>query len=332
MIRFAARRLLVAVVQVMLVTLIAYLLFFVVASVTGATPAQRMAGHAATPAQIARVSHVIGTDRPWYAQYFHFLGNVVQGNFGYSFNQRRPVSDIIFPAASVTSSLVLFTVILWLLIAIPVGLVGALRPRSVQDRILSVLIQLAIAAPVFWVAPMFSYLFGFQPSQGRFLGIPLWGSVSWLPIQGYVSFTHDPIEWAHHLVLPGLALALGFAAIYARFVRALVLEQLGEEYVLVARAKGATEAKIIRSHITPVVAPLIVTLLGLDIGATLSGVLFVEQVFGLPGLGYAAFNSIQNLDYPLTMGSITLAGLMAVAANTIADLGQAVLDPRIRSA
>ena len=315
----------------LLVTLIAYLLFFVVATVAGATPAQRVAGRTATPAQIRRVAHILGTDRPWYEQYAHFLGNVLHGNFGYSFNQRRPVSDIVIPAATVTFGLVLFAVVLWLLIATPVGLLGALRPRSPGDRLLSVLTQLAIAAPVFWVAPMLSYLLAYQPVEGHFLGIPLWGSVNWFPIQGYVNFTSSPLEWAHHLILPALALALGFAAIYARFIRALVLEQLGEEYVQVARAKGASEGRIVRRHIGPVVAPTIVTLLGLDVGATLSGVLFVEQVFGLPGLGYAAFNSIQNLDYPLTMGAITLAGLMAVAANTLADIGQAVLDPRIRA-
>ena len=109
-----------------------------------------------------------------------------------------------------------------------------------------------------------------------------------------------------------------------------MLEQLSEEYVKTARAKGASEWRIIRHHIRPLVAPAIVTLLGLDVGVALGGALFVEQVFGLPGLGYVGLSSIQNLDYPLTVGTITFAALVAVAANAAADLAQAMLDPRVR--
>jgi peptide/nickel transport system permease protein len=113
-------------------------------------------------------------------------------------------------------------------------------------------------------------------------------------------------------------------------VRALVSEQLGEDYVLVARAKGASETRILGLHIGRIVAPSIVTMLGLDVGAMMGGALFVEQAFGLPGLGYIAYSSIQSLDYPLTMGTITFAALMAVLLNAVADLVQAILDPRVR--
>jgi peptide/nickel transport system permease protein len=274
----------------------------------------------------------MGIDRPWYDQYFHFVRKLVVGNFGYSFDRRQPVSQIVFPAAGVTASVVVGAAILWLAIAIAVGLLGALRPRSLIDRVLTVGVQLSIAAPVFWIAPMLAFLLAYQPTQGKLLGIPLGRRIDWLPIEGYVGPVANPFEWAHHLILPWVALAIGFAALYARFVRALVLEQLSEEYVKTARAKGAGEWRVIRSHIGRVVAPSIVVLLGLDVGVALGGSLFVEQVFGLPGLGYVGLSSIQQLDYPLTVGVITFAALVAVVANAVADLVQAALDPRVRTA
>jgi peptide/nickel transport system permease protein len=330
MLRFTARRLAIGVIQVLIVTFLAFFLFYVISSLTGANPAQRIAGKAATPEQVARIAHQIGIDRPWYEQYWSFLTNVIQGNFGFSFLQRLPVSQIIFPAAGVTAALVIGAAVLWLLIAIPVGLIGALRPRSAADRVSSVIVQILISAPVFWVAPMLAYLFAYQPSQGTFLWFHI-PHLTIFPILGYVHPEKSVTGWINSLMLPCLALALGFAAFYARFIRAFVLEQLNEDYVLVARAKGASTGHILRSHIGPIVTPAIVTLLALDVGATLGGALFVEVTFALPGLGFIAFNSIQNLDYPLTVGVITFAALMAVLANTLADIVQAALDPRVRA-
>jgi peptide/nickel transport system permease protein len=329
MTRFIFRRLLIAALQVLIVTLVAYALFYVISALTGADPAQRVAGRAATPDQVARVAHVLGTDRPLWEQYARFLAGVLRGDFGYSFQQRLPVSEILYPAAGVTVGLVLGAAVVWMLIALPVGLIGALRPRSVSDRLSAVAIQVAISAPVFWVAPMFAYLFAYQPSQGILLGLRI-PPISIFPIQGYVSPTDSVTGWVASMFLPWTALAVGFAAFYARFVRAFVLEQLGEDYVLVARAKGGSTAHILRSHIAPIVAPAIITLLALDVGASLGGALFVEVTFGLPGLGYLAYSSIQNLDYPLTVAVVTFAAFMAVLANTLADIGHAALDPRVR--
>ena len=329
MTRFVIRRLAVAVLQVLTVTFIAYMLFYVISALTGADPAQRVAGKAASPEQVARVAALLGTDKPWWQQYFNFLSGVLHGDFGYSFQQRIPVSDLLFPAAFVTASLVIGAAIIWMLVAVPVGLIGALRPRSAADRVSAVLIQIAIAAPVFWVAPMIAYLFAYQPSQGTFLGLSI-PPVQFFPIGGYTDPWVSAGDWVRSLILPCTALALGFAAFYARFIRAFVLEQLSEDYVLVARAKGGATRHILRSHIGPLVAPAILTLLALDVGATLGGALFVEVTFGLPGLGYLAYSSIENLDYPLTVGVVTFAALMAVLANTLADIAQAALDPRVR--
>jgi peptide/nickel transport system permease protein len=328
--KFLLRRLLVAVGQVLLVTLLAYLLFYVISDVTGASPAQRVAGHAATPAQIARVAKLLGTNKPIYVQYANFLVHAVQGNFGYSFLQRQSVLSIVLPAAGVSMSLILVAVVMWILMAVPIGLVGALRPRSIWDRLLTVFAQVSIATPVFLLAPLLSYALAFEPTQGSLLGIPLGGSVTIFPIEGWVSLTADPLGWIYHLLLPGFVLALGFTGFYARFVRALVLEQMDEDYVRTARSKGAGRWRVLRSHVGRVVAPSIITLLGLDLGAAIGGVLFVEVVFGLPGLGFVAVNSIQNLDYPVTVGVVTFTGLLTVAAMTLSDLAVAFLDPRVR--
>lgn len=330
MIGFAARRLAAVAFQIVLVTFIAYALFFVVSAATGATPEQRVAGRTATPEQVARVAEILGTDRPIYEQYLRFLGGIAQGDFGYSFAYRQPVSNLLFPAAGVTAALVALAAILWMALAIPLGLAGALRVGSRLDRLLTALTQIGISAPVFWVAPMLVYFLAFLPSQGVLFGIDVGTSVTLFPIQGYTDFAESPFEWLRHLLLPAIALSIAFAAFYARFVRALVREQLDQEYVLVARAKGLSTGGIVRHHIGPVIAPALIILLGLDVGATLGGALFVEQTFGLPGIGFLAVSSIRNLDYPMTVGAITLAALMAVIANTVADLAQAAFDPRVR--
>ncbi len=179
-------------------------------------------------------------------------------------------------------SLILVAGVMWIMMAVPIGLLGALRPRSFWDRVMTILAQVAIATPVFWLAPLLSYVLAFEPNQGNFLGIPLGTSVNVFPIQGWVSLTANPWQWLHHLLLPAYALALGFTGFYARFVRALVLEQLDEDYVRTARSKGAGRWRVLRSHVGRVVAPSIITMLGLDLGAAIGGVLFVELVFGLP--------------------------------------------------
>jgi peptide/nickel transport system permease protein len=327
---FLLRRLAGGFLQLVVITLLTWAIFFVISDLTGANPAERFAGKTASREQIARVAHQLGTDRPYWVQYADYDWRLLHGDFGYSYGQNRPVADIIFPAAATTASLVVGAALIWLAIGAVIGLVGALRPRSFADRGLMVLALLGISVPVFWLAPMVSYVLAYQPTQGHVLGIDLGGPHRWFPIDGYANLRSDPVQWAYHLVLPWLTFAVGFAAIYARYVRALTLEQLGQDYVRTAVAKGAPRRRVLARHVAPNVAPVVVTLLGLDIGIALGGVLFVEQVFGLPGLGYIGLHSIQQLDYPLVAGVITFAAVIAVVANTIVDIVQGMLDPRVR--
>ena len=331
MTRFVVRRLGGVVMQVVIITFLAWMLFFVIARFTGATPALRAAGRNPSPERLAEVAHKLGTDRPYIVQYLRFLRGIFVGDFGYSFIQRRPVSDILFPAARATAAVVIGGAIVWLLIAIPVGAYGALRPRSIGDVMGRTFAIFGMSVPIFWVAPMLSFLLAYQPTQGVLLGLHVLPKGTRLfPIDGYVRLGDSPGQWAHHLLLPWLAYATTFAAVYARYIRTLVIEQLGEDYVRTAEAKGMRMSRLLARHVGRNVAPILAVLLGVDIGIALGGTLFVETVFNIPGLGYTGINSIQNLDYPLITGVITFAAVAAVAANTMVDLLHGFLDPRVR--
>jgi peptide/nickel transport system permease protein len=328
---FVVRRIGAGLVQLLVITFLAWLLFFVIASFTGATPALRVAGRNPTPERIKQVEHSLGTDRPYWQQYGSFVKGLAHGDFGYSFNQRRPVSDIIFPAAAATASLVIGAAVVWMLIAVPIGTYGALHPRSVGDVTGRVFAILGMSIPIFWVAPMLSYLLAYQPTQGLLFGLPILPKGTHLfPIDGYVKFTDSPAEWFHHLMLPWLAFATTFAAVYARYVRTLTMEQMSDDYIRTAEAKGMRTSRLLFRHVGRNVAPVLAVLLGVDIGIALGGTLFVETVFNIPGLGYTGIYAIQTLDYPLVTGVITFAAIVAVAANTVVDLIHGLLDPRVR--
>jgi peptide/nickel transport system permease protein len=329
--RVLIRRLLGAVVQILIVTLFAWLLFYVIAKFTGASPAQRIAGKTASRAQIELVTRLLGLNKPYWEQYVIFMNHLIHGNLGFSYVQMRPVSAIIWPATRATASLVLGAAVIWLLIAAPIGGYGGFRPRSAGDIAGRAVAIVGMSIPVFWLAPMIAYFLGYQPTQGELFGLPILPvGTSIFPIQGYTNFGQNPLEWAYHLLLPWLTLAIGFAAVYIRFIRTLTAEQLGEDYARTARAKGASTVRVLITHVGRNIAPTVTVLLGADIATALTGVFFVETVFGIPGLGYTGLSAIENLDYPVITGVIIVAAIIAVLANTVVDLLHAVLDPRLR--
>lgn len=328
---FVVRRLLGGLVQLVIVTLLAWFLFYVIARFTGASPALRAAGRNPTPERIAQAEKLLGTDKPYWQQYLSFLNGILHGDFGYSFNQRRPVSDIIFPAAAATASVVVGAAVVWMMIAIPIGTLGALRPRSAGDVMGRVFAIIGMSIPIFWIAPMLSYWLAYQPTQGELFGmsiLPVGTRI--FPIDGYVRLVDNPAQWAYHLLLPWLAYSTTFAAIYARYVRTLTVEQMSEDYVRTARSKGMPTRRLLVRHVGRNVAPILIVLLGIDIGIALGGTLFVESVFNIPGLGYTGINAIQTLDYPLVTGVVTFAAVAAVVVNTLVDVAHGFLDPRVR--
>jgi peptide/nickel transport system permease protein len=311
------------------VTIVTYIIFYAIP----ADPARLACGQRATPECIARAAHYLGTDRPLYVQYGKFFGRLMpfslsggphlkEPSLGRSFTNRESVNYVIGQAAPVTASLVFGGAVFWMLIALPVGILSALRPRSLLDRGAMVFVLVGISAHPVWIGLIFAYFFGFK------LGL--------FPITGYACFfdcgqaQQGPVQWAYHLVLPWATFAILFAALYARMIRANVMEALGEDYVRTARAKGAPEWLVMRSHVLRNALLPIVTMLGMDIGIALGGAIFTETVYGLPGLGKTAIQAIENFDLPTTQGVVVFATLCIIAFNLFVDVMYAVIDPRIR--
>ena len=301
------------------VTLVAYVLFFLIPN----NPARLVAGQAATNAEIIRVEHYLGTDRPVYVQYAKFLDRlVIHQSLGYSFRNRQSVNSIIGNAAPVTASLVVGGAIFWMLLALPIGILSALRPRSLLDRASMTFVLIGISAHPIWIGLIFAYFFGFK--------------LHWAPITGYCDFINPstdcggPVQWAYHLVLPWVTFALLYAALYVRMIRANVLDTMHEDYVRTARAKGAPEWMVHRSHILRNALIPVVTMLGMDISLALGGAVFTETVYSLPGLGKTAIFGLTNNDIPIVEGVIVFVTLAIIVFNLVVDLLYAWIDPRIR--
>ena len=322
MFRYLIRRLLWAVVLFLAVTIVTFVIFFI----TPSDPARLVAGRGATEADIERARKFIGLDDPVPIQYLNYLKRLVfDQSLGFSFATRQDVNDIVFAAAPVTASLVFGGAILWMIVSLPVGVFSALRPRSLFDRIAMTFVLIGVSAHPVWIGLIFAYFFGYR-----------WGDITHLPITGYAEFFSPataeggPVEWFRHMVLPWMTFALLFSALYVRMIRANVMETMNEDYVRTARAKGASESTVLRSHILRNAMLPVVTILGMDIGLALGGAVFTESVYSLPGLGAMAIRSIENLDFPVTMGIVIFATMAVIVFNLVVDLLYAVIDPRIR--
>jgi peptide/nickel transport system permease protein len=317
--RYLIRRVLWASVLFVVVTAITYVIFFVVP----ADPAALACGQRATPACVASAKAFFGLDDPVVVQYWHFLERiVVHQDLGHSFTNRQSVNEIVKAAAPVTASLVLGGALFWLTLAIPVGVLSALRPRTLLDRIAMVFVLAGISAHPVWIGLLFAYFIGYKAGL--------------TPITGYCDLfgggtgCGGPVQWAYHLLLPWLTFMILYAALYVRMIRANVMETLNEDYVRTARAKGAPEPRVLRSHVLRNSMLPIVTILGMDIGIALGGAVFTETVYGLPGLGRQLVNSIASFDLPVTMGLVVFTTTSIIFFTLVVDLLYAWIDPRIR--
>jgi peptide/nickel transport system permease protein len=317
--RYLIRRLLWAGVLFVAVTVVTYVIFFIIP----ADPARLAVGQRATPDEVARARHFLGLDKPVPVQYLLFMRRLVlHHSLGRSFINRQDVLQVILQAAPVTASLVLGGVILWMAIALPIGILSALRPRSLLDRTSMVFVLVGISAPVVWIGLILQYFIGFK--------------LGWTPNAGYCDLLNTqggcggPIDWGYHLILPWMTFALLFAAIYVRMIRANVMDTMNEDYVRTARAKGAPEQRVIRAHVLRNALLPVVTMLGMDIGIALGGAIFTETVFGLPGLGKLAVTSIEGFDLPTIEGIVIFTTLCIIVFNVLVDVLYAWIDPRIR--
>jgi peptide/nickel transport system permease protein len=319
MFRYLVRRILWAAVLFLVVTVVTYVIFFLIP----VNPAQQACGQRATPQCIAVATEHLGLDKPVYYQYGKFLYRlVVHFDLGRSFQNRQEVREIVLDAAPTTASLVFGGVVLWMLIALPIGILSALRPRSLLDRTTMVAVLIGISAHPVWIGLILSYFVGYK--------------LGWTPITGYCDFFNPatacggPIEWAHSMILPWATFATLFAALYVRMIRANVMEAINEDYVRTARAKGAPEWLVMRSHVMRNAMLPVVTMLGMDIGLALGGAIFTETVFSLPGLGRTALQAVTTFDLPTVQGIVVFSTVAIIVFNLIVDLLYAWIDPRIR--
>jgi peptide/nickel transport system permease protein len=317
--QYLIRRLLWAIVLFIAVTLVTYVIFFI----TPSDPARLAAGQGATPADVQKVAERLHLDEPIYQQYARFLWELVgHQSLGTSFVNRQDVNDIVVRSAPVTASLVFGGAIMWLLVSIPIGIISALRPRSLIDRAGMVFVLIGLSAHPVWIGLILAYFIGFK--------------LGWTPITGYADFFNPtteaggPVQWAYHMILPWMTFALLFSALYVRLIRANVMETMNEDYVRTARAKGAPEGQVIRSHVLRNSMLPVVTILGMDIGLALGGAIFTESVFSLPGLGRQVLVSYENFDLPVIQGVVVFSTLCIIVFNLIVDLLYAWIDPRIR--
>ena len=322
---YITRRLVWAVLVVLVVTLFTFLIFYVMPP---GDPAVRFAGKSPNQETIAIVRKQFGLDKPWYEQYGRFVKNFVTGDewgwpgLGFSFDTRDSVRDQIAKKLPKTLSLAVGAAFIWVVVGVSIGIISAIKRGTLLDRFAMGFALFGISAPVFWLGLMGLWLFA---NTG---GGPSW--LHFLPGTGYVEFSESPKGWFLHLLLPWTVLAMLYAAFYARMTRGNLIETMGEDYIRTARAKGLGERKVVMKHGLRASLTPVVTMFGMDIALLVGGAVITETVFNIQGIGNWAVQSVFRSDLPAVVG-VTLVGAVAVAGmNLVVDIVYAWLDPRVR--
>lgn len=298
--------------------LLASLLIFWITAALPGDVAQVLLGTDATPEAVDELRARLGLDRPLPVRYAEWFGGVLVGDFGRSLLSGDPVMSLMAPRIAVTLWLVTFGIGLALLVALPAGMVAALKRRHWQGFAINALAQAGMAIPVFWGGIMLVLVFA------------VW--LRWLPANGYVSLTADPGQWAAHLVLPVLTLALIQGAVLVRYVRSAFVEVLNEDYYRTARAIGWTPFRALLRHGVRNAAISLVTVLGLQLSAVLVGAIVVETVFTLPGLGSLLLTAVSQRDLVVVQGVVMFLVLAVLLINALVDFSYLLIDPRQRTA
>ncbi|MGN6677669.1 MAG: ABC transporter permease [Streptosporangiaceae bacterium] len=315
---FLIRRMFSGLIVVFVVTTLTFLLFF--KAVPPIDVARLLAGKAATPVQLAQVARSHGLDLPWYTQYWHYLSGLVHGDLGFSYYSQEPVTTIIKQGLPATLSLVVGGVLLWLIAGIAVGILSATRPRTFFDRASTMGVLAFVSAPTFVIGQLLILVVFVPLSQHGF---------TWITT-GYTPFSTSIGGWVGAMILPWITLAIVQAAVYTRLSRGSLLDTLGEDYIRTARAKGLSERRVVYRHAVRAAMTPVVSQLGVDVGTLLGGVVVVEQVFGLQGVGQQTVQAITQGDGQLVLGFVIIATVFVVAANIVVDMAYAFLDPRVR--
>jgi len=305
MIRFLARRL---VLTVPVVLGVATLVFLLIHLVPG-DPIEAMLGEGATPVEVAALRTRLGLDKPLLRQYGAFLAALAHADLGESLRTNQRVAQVIGERLPATVELAGTAAVLALLLAIPAGVAAAVRGKGPIDRLATVLMLLGLSLPSFYLGPLLAIVFSVE--------------LGWLPVSGRGTVAH--------LVLPALTLAVPLAAVLGRMARVSLMRELDEPYILAARARGASPARVVVHALRNGLIP-IVTVFALQCGAVLTGAVITETIFAWPGVGRLLVQSIGFRDYPVVQGCVLLIAITYVAANFVADASYRLLDPRIRSA
>jgi peptide/nickel transport system permease protein len=312
MARFVLRRLVGMVAVLFAVSVLTFLIFNVIPN---SDPAQRMAGRNPTPELVASITKEWGFDDPLPQQYLTMMRKVFSGDL-ISYSGRENVNERIVEGIPATFSLCIGAAVIWMFFGILFGYLSAVRAGGRLDRALTVVAVAGISMPVFWLAAIFINYLTYKSEI--------------FPSGEYVEITSNPLEWAGHLILPWITLAILYAGFYSRVLRSSMLGVMNEDYVRTARAKGLSERRVMSRHVMRNSLIPIVTLFGLDFGALLGGAILIEALFNLNGIGQYANEALQNTDLPPIMAIVLFGAFFIVLFNTLVDIAYAWLDPRIR--
>ena len=319
--RYIVRRLLWVVVVLLIITAITFVIFFVMPPTD---PATTFGGRSPTPELIAEIEHQFGLDKPVYVQYGLWLKHLVLGDeygwpgLGFSYATRTPIRDLLLDRLPITITLAVGAALVWLCIGIPIGVISAVKRRSLVDRASMSLALFFVSAPVFWLGLMALWVF--------------WYKLKVSPGTGYVPISQSFTGWFSHMILPWTVLALLYAAFYARMTRGNLLDTLGQDYIRTARVKGLPESTVVLKHGLRASLTPLVTMFGLDLGGLIGGAVITETVFNLQGVGQWAVQSVFKGDLPAVL-AVTIVTAMAITlASLLVDIVYAYLDPRVRYA
>jgi peptide/nickel transport system permease protein len=298
------------------VILIVAVFVFLMLRLTPGDPAAIIAGDNANAEQIAAIRNRLGLDEPIFTQFFIWLGNLLRGDFGESFFFKKTVAELIASRIEPTLALSLFTIVIAVLVAVPLGVLAAYKQGTLVDKIVMGFSVLGFSVPVFVIGYSLIYLFAIK--------------LNWLPVQGYQRIGDGLGGFLQRLILPSVTLAVIYVALIARMTRTSVIDVLHEDYIRTARAKGQVEIKVLFKHALKNAAVPIATVIGLGIALLIGGVVVTESVFTIPGLGRLTVDAVLARDYPTIQAVILLFSLVYVLINLAVDLIYTLLDPRIR--
>lgn len=304
------------IVQIVLVMIGVTVLCFFMLKITPGDPATAILGVQASPAEVERVRHALGLDRPWLVQLGIWAGNLLRGDLGASYINKKPVSELILTRLPITLELTFFSMLLAVLIAIPAGIISAVRRYSWLDYCITSFTLFGVSMPSFWFGILLILVFS------------LW--LGWLPASGYVPWSRGVWPHLRSLILPGVALGLFLIGALARFSRASLVETLVQDYIRTARAKGLSQRQVVVGHALRNALIPTVTVLGIQFGALLGGAVIIETVFAFPGVGTMLLTAVNQRDYPVVMGVTLFIALLYTLSNLLVDLVYARLNPRIK--